>query len=66
MFERELFSTGHEIFRETVRRFVADEITPRHAQWEKDGQVSREVPLYGGAWYQRTRNPVTELAIVCW
>ena len=43
MFERELFSTGHEIFRETVRRFVADEITPCHAQWEKDGQVSREV-----------------------
>ena len=43
MFERELFSTGHGIFRETVRRFVADEITPCHAQWEKDGQVSREV-----------------------
>jgi len=43
MFERELFSTGHEIFRETVRRFIADEITPFHTQWEKDGQVSREV-----------------------
>ncbi len=43
MFERELFSTGHEIFRETVHRFIADEITPFHAQWEKDGQVSREV-----------------------
>ncbi|HJP08819.1 MAG TPA: acyl-CoA dehydrogenase family protein [Arenicellales bacterium] len=42
MFERELFSTGHEIFRETVRRFIADEITPFHTQWEKDGQVSRE------------------------
>ena len=43
MFERELFSTGHEIFRETVRRFIADEITPFHTQWEKDGQVCREV-----------------------
>ena len=49
MFERELFSTGHEIFRETVRRFVADEITPFHAQWEKDGQVSRDVWRKAGA-----------------
>ncbi|MEC9329202.1 MAG: acyl-CoA dehydrogenase family protein [Pseudomonadota bacterium] len=49
MFERELFSTGHEIFRETVHRFIEDEITPFHAQWEKDGQVSREVWRKAGA-----------------
>ena len=49
MFERELFSTGHEIFRETVRRFVAEEITPFHAQWEKDGQVSCDVWRKAGA-----------------
>ncbi len=31
----------HRAFRETVRRFVAEEITPHHAQWERDGQVPR-------------------------
>jgi acyl-CoA dehydrogenase len=33
----------HRAFRATVRRFVAEEITPRHAQWERDGQVPREL-----------------------
>jgi len=31
----------HRAFRDTVRRFVAEEITPHHAQWERDGQVPR-------------------------
>jgi len=31
----------HEAFRATVRRFVAEEITPFHAQWEREGQVPR-------------------------
>ena len=31
----------HDAFRDTVRRFIADEITPHHAQWERDGQVPR-------------------------
>lgn len=31
------------MFRETVRAFIEKEITPHHAQWEKDGMVSREV-----------------------
>jgi acyl-CoA dehydrogenase len=31
----------HRAFRDTVRRFVAEEITPHHAQWEAAGQVPR-------------------------
>lgn len=31
------------MFRETVRAFIAKNVTPFHAQWEKDGMVSREV-----------------------
>lgn len=29
--------------RQTLRRFIEKEIGPHHAQWERDGQVSREV-----------------------
>jgi len=43
MIERALFSQDHDIFRETVRRFVARELVPYHAEWEKHGQVPREV-----------------------
>ena len=39
MIPRTLFSDEHAIFRESVRRFIAAEITPFHAQWEKDGVV---------------------------
>jgi acyl-CoA dehydrogenase len=31
----------HRAFRDTVRRFVATEIVPHHAAWERDGQVPR-------------------------
>ena len=47
--ERTLFDSDHEIFRDTVRRFVAEEITPNHAQWEKDGMISRDAWLKAGA-----------------
>ena len=40
---RSLFSSEHEQFRETVRRFVEDELVPHHAQWEHDRMVPREV-----------------------
>jgi alkylation response protein AidB-like acyl-CoA dehydrogenase len=33
----------HEDFRRTVRAFLDKEVVPHHAQWEADGQVSREV-----------------------
>ena len=40
--ERTLFNGDHEVFRGTVRRFVDNEIAPFHAEWEKDGKISRE------------------------
>ena len=40
--ERTLFNGDHEIFRGTVRRFVDNEIAPFHAEWEKNGKISRE------------------------
>ena len=46
--ERTLFDSDHEIFRDTVRRFVEEEIAPFHAQWEKDGKISRDAWLKAG------------------
>ncbi|WP_128979548.1 acyl-CoA dehydrogenase family protein [Streptomyces roseicoloratus] len=41
--KRRLYTADHEAFRETVRTFLAKEVLPHYAQWEKDGIVSREV-----------------------
>jgi len=43
MIPRTLFSDDHEMFRDAARRFIATEITPFHAEWEKDGVVPREL-----------------------
>ena len=48
MISRTLFDTEHDIFRESVRRFIEKEITPYHAQWEHDGIVPRELWLKAG------------------
>ncbi|XP_002735248.2 long-chain specific acyl-CoA dehydrogenase, mitochondrial-like [Saccoglossus kowalevskii] len=40
---RRIFNEDHDMFRESVRKFFRDEVAPYHEQWEKDGQVSREV-----------------------
>ena len=48
MIERSLFSSEHDMWRESVRRFVDKEIVPFHAQWEKDGIVPRELWLKAG------------------
>lgn len=40
---RGIFSAEHEQFRETVARFVDDELVPNHGQWEKDECVPREI-----------------------
>ncbi len=45
---RKIFGEDHNIFRESVRRFYEENITPFHAQWEKDGQISREAWLEAG------------------
>ena len=41
--ERQIFETEHEDFRETVQRFVAEEVSPHFEQWEEDGIMPREV-----------------------
>jgi len=43
MTTRTIFTEEHEMFRDAVGKFIEREITPYHEQWEKDGQVSREV-----------------------
>lgn len=48
MIERKLFSPEHNMWRESVRRFVEKEIVPFHEQWEKDGIVPRELWLKAG------------------
>jgi alkylation response protein AidB-like acyl-CoA dehydrogenase len=47
--ERRIFTDEHEAFRETMRRFVADEVVPHHARWERDGQVPPELWKKAGA-----------------
>jgi alkylation response protein AidB-like acyl-CoA dehydrogenase len=41
--DRQIFETEHEDFRETVQRFVAEEVSPHFEQWEEDGIMPREV-----------------------
>ena len=49
MIPRTLYDADHEAFRDTVRRFVADHVTPHHADWEKAGQVPRSL------WHEAAR-----------
>lgn len=48
MLPRNLFSSEHELFRDSVRKFLAAEAVPHHEEWEKAGQVSRELWLKAG------------------
>lgn len=43
-----IYEEDHRLFRDGFRKFVEQEIAPNHEQWEKDGQVSREVWLKAG------------------
>ncbi|XP_027729648.1 long-chain specific acyl-CoA dehydrogenase, mitochondrial [Vombatus ursinus] len=40
---RRIFSSDHDIFRESVRKFFQEEVVPHHTEWEKAGEVSREL-----------------------
>jgi len=44
-----IYTQEHEDFRATVREFLEREVVPHHDQWEKAGQVSREVWTKAGA-----------------
>jgi alkylation response protein AidB-like acyl-CoA dehydrogenase len=41
--KRTIFDDEHRSYRESVRRFLAEEVVPNHAQWERDGIVPREL-----------------------
>ena len=41
MIPRTLFSSDHELFRDSVRKFLEQDAVPFHHQWEKDGHIDR-------------------------
>jgi long-chain-acyl-CoA dehydrogenase len=41
--KRTIFEAEHHDYRETVRGFLAAEVVPHHAQWEREGIVPREL-----------------------
>jgi len=43
MIPRTVFEPEHEQFRESVRKFLETEAVPHHAQWEKEGQIDRQL-----------------------
>lgn len=46
---RTIFTSDHEAFRDSVRRFVQAELVPFHAEWERNKIVPREVWRKAGA-----------------
>jgi alkylation response protein AidB-like acyl-CoA dehydrogenase len=49
MIPRTLFEEDHEAFRDTVRRFMEQEVAPHHARWEEQSHVDREIWTKAGA-----------------
>ncbi|HEX4866838.1 MAG TPA: acyl-CoA dehydrogenase family protein [Acidimicrobiales bacterium] len=47
--ERTLFDTEHEMFRDSVRGFIAKELLPHHEEWERAGIVDRAMFTKAGA-----------------
>jgi alkylation response protein AidB-like acyl-CoA dehydrogenase len=43
MIKRDFFSEDHEIFRESVKRFVKEELAPHHHEWEEAKRVPRDI-----------------------
>ncbi len=46
---QDIYEEEHRMFRDSFRKFCEAEIVPHHAQWEKEGMVSREVWRKAGA-----------------
>ncbi|MEE1926983.1 acyl-CoA dehydrogenase family protein [Streptomyces sp. TRM 70351] len=55
--QREIYTEDHEAFRQTVRTFLAREVTPHYARWEREGIVSRD------AWRAAGRQGLLGLAV---
>ncbi len=47
--QRTLFDSDHELFRDSVRAFIAKEYAPHAEEWEHAGIVDREVFAKAGA-----------------
>jgi len=47
--ERTLFDDEHDLFRDSVRAFIAKELVPHHEAWEDAGIVDRELFTKAGA-----------------
>lgn len=43
MIPRTLFESEHDDFRDSLRRFLVDEVMPRHEAWEEQGFVDRDI-----------------------
>ncbi len=48
MIPRTLYDSDHDMFRDSLRKFIEVEGMPNHEQWEKDGMVSDEIWLKAG------------------
>jgi len=46
---RTLFTDEHELFRESVRRFIENEVVPHNDRWERQGIVDRSLFTGAGA-----------------
>ena len=46
---RPMFGAEHALYRASVARFIANEITPHHAEWEREGRVPRQLWRDAGA-----------------
>ena len=49
MIPRTLFTADHEAFRDSVRRFMQEEVMPHEDRWQEQGYVDRDVWLKAGA-----------------
>ena len=49
MIPRNLYDSDHDMFRDSVRKFIEVEAMPHHDQWEKDGMERDEEWQKAGA-----------------
>ena len=47
--ERTLYDDEHDLFRHSVRGFIAKELVPHHEEWERAGIVDRSLFTKAGA-----------------
>jgi alkylation response protein AidB-like acyl-CoA dehydrogenase len=47
--QRTIFDDEHELFRDSVRRFIAAEVAPRNDRWEREGLADRSLFTGAGA-----------------